>query len=448
MKQLAIALIVTLFALPMNAAQRSGDFENIEPPSRSIGGVPLGSAVIFSWTGAQGFVERSDYAPFGNQSLSPIFTNNPLPYILNFYDRPITSFALDFGDADTDTDTLTIRAYSDYHGRGNLIAEAVDILPGNAEFTVKRLKVEASGIRSIVFIGGSAEKPNSVFYDNFRVSTEPRRASFNEQFFGYADFAVYRPQAGALYSVRFAGDPVYKHFSLGAGKPVTGDFDGDNLSDAASFNNGIWSIQRSSAPVHIVIGFGQEGDIPVSADFDADGKTDIAVFRPAGGYWYVLRSSDGQFAAAQFGQAGDIPVPANYDADGKMDFAVFRPETGSWYILGSRDGFRAVQFGISTDKPVPADYDGDGITDIGVFRDGYWYLLRSKEGFHAEAFGQAGDIPAPNDYFTDFPLNYSTGKDDIAVFRPESGTWFIRTASGFYARQWGQAGDIPISLAP
>ena len=56
--------------------------------------------------------------------------------------------------------------------------------------------------------------------------------------------------------------------------------------------------------------FGVAGDVPVAGDYDLDGRTDIAVYRPSDGYWYVLRSTDGSFMALPFGASGDVPLVA------------------------------------------------------------------------------------------------------------------------------------------
>jgi hypothetical protein len=113
-------------------------------------------------------------------------------------------------------------------------------------------------------------------------------------------------------------------------------------SVGAAVTTSVSADGRRSFEVHgTSYGWGLGSDIPVSGDFDGDGQTDIAVFRPDDGSWHILTSSSG-FSSHfnyQFGVSTDTPVPGDYDADGRTDIAVFRSSTGVWYILTSSSDF-------------------------------------------------------------------------------------------------------------
>ncbi|MBS1792550.1 MAG: SBBP repeat-containing protein [Acidobacteria bacterium] len=292
---------------------------------------------------------------------------------------------------------------------------------------------------------------DTVHPENTRTVTTDNLGKYNFSNVAAGAFYIVVPQREGfnfnpgVYDMAILGDQPNLDFAATPNNPrPVNDFDGDGKSDLAVFrpSDGNWYVLNSQTNGFSVTHFGAAGDVPVAEDFDGDRRTDFAVYRPSEGNWYRLMSSQG-FSAVNFGIAGDQPVAADYDGDGKSDIAVWRPASGVWHRLNSSDGsYTAFQFGIAADRPLAADFDGDGKADPSVYRGGTWYRLNSANGSVAIFnFGLSTDKPLAGDFDGD-------GRADVAVWRPSNGVWYsVGSAGGeFAARAFGQNGDLPVPL--
>jgi hypothetical protein len=186
---------------------------------------------------------------------------------------------------------------------------------------------------------------------------------------GKADITIFRqsPNAGeqAYFYILQSRDGRMRVIPWGLSQDTAypGDFDGDGVMDAAvrrSSDNSFY-VQRSSDHQMSVFRFGFTGlDNPLIGDFDGDRKADYAVYRFTTltgwndqGTWYVWNSSTQSLGGAKFGLDGsDWAVPADYDGDGKTDIAVWRRYEGNWFILKSTGGVAILNWGLQNDIPL------------------------------------------------------------------------------------------------
>ena len=125
----------------------------------------------------------------------------------------------------------------------------------------------------------------------------------------------------------------------------------------------------------------------------------------------------------------------------------FDPRTGVWSKIFIPPA--TVTWGQWGDLPTPGDFDGDGVDDVAIWRPstGTWWVRCSTPsncplGIIAVGFGAPGDIPLPADFNND-------GFTDYGIWKPDDGAWFVLSGADRFTDlvqgvKWGQYGDCPV----
>lgn len=290
------------------------------------------------------------------------------PFVLSADSTNPTGSAVRYGDLDP-SHTATFQAFSPerlFVARGSNVIEIRFVIPGT------QIPATVSGFGAVFTDVDNNNNTFMEFYDaagRQLAEAAPQAASNGLSFLG----------------ISFnAGEKVAKVLiRLGNAPLAPGNVDGQNGVDVVATDDFIYGEPRA---------IGHH-----ASDFDGDGTGDLSVFRPSTGQWFVLSSGSNTFQIVGFGQDGDIPVDGDFDGDARSDIGVFRPSTGTWFRINSSDNqLQIAQFGQAGDKPVPSDYDKDGKTDIAVWRpsNGNYFIVRSSNGaVQISQWGTNGDIP-------------------------------------------------------
>jgi subtilisin-like proprotein convertase family protein len=214
---------------------------------------------------------------------------------------------------------------------------------------------------------------------------------------------------------------------------VGGDYSGDGKADLSLFLRGSqaqWMIQGVTGGTPFGVG---PKDIPLQGDFNGDGRTDLAYYRPSTGQWFA----QGLFSGVQFGLPNvDIPVPGDYLGTGITTVATYRPTTGEWFIPNNPGPIP--HFGGPGDIPVPGDYDGTGRLQLAVYRPstGQYFIAGHAQPIQ---LGGPGQVPVPGTYDN----SQTTRQMEPAVFNPASGVMTILGPNGQVRTIQFAPGSIP-----
>ncbi len=237
-------------------------------------------------------------------------------------------------------------------------------ISGEGDTYTARLMPIGPGSVSVAVAAGAATDAGG----NASIASEPVRAVVSDPNSpaqlsgdGTAKLALFVPGSATFTVVDGSGVEPSTTLGLPGDVPVPADYDGDGITDLAVYrpSNAEWFIQLSTGGAYRVA-FGAAGtDQPVPADYDGDGRADIATFRPSSDLtpgaaeWFIQLSTGGAYRVA-FGAAGtDQPVPADYDGDGRADIATFRPSEGLWALRTSGGGDQTIRLQLPPVRAIP-----------------------------------------------------------------------------------------------
>ena len=163
-----------------------------------------------------------------------------------------------------------------------------------------------------------------------------------------------------------------------------------------------WYVQGEAEKQPLVFPWGLAGDIPVPGDFDGDGTTDRAIYRPQSGEWHISFSAIPaqvlKNQLADFSTASVLyPFADDIDGDGKDDRIIFARETNGnslfhiWLADGQRFSFLIHKAKVADRlHPLIADLDSDGRSDLAI------KLNSSELVFFSSLAGQVSRRSLPN----------------------------------------------------
>jgi hypothetical protein len=281
------------------------------------------------------------------------------------------------------------------------------------------------------------------------------------------------------------------------GECFAGDYNGDKKTDIACYSGsgGGWNVALSTGSGwNIQVWSGGPGpatpvtDQCFAADFDGDGKTDLACWTGTGQLWNVALSTGSGWQSENW-DAGPVLVDewnvvpvwgqcfaADFNGDGKTDLVCSDGVDGTWSVaLSTGSGWNTASWNGGPVVPLPmtdqcfdGDFNGDGKADLACwsgFAGGVWAVALSTGSSFGGGLWSGG--PEPLQEWNVIPVSgqcfaedfNGDGKADITCpsavttcgdqYGCTTGAWntSLSTGNGWNAELWtgGPGVAMPVS---
>lgn len=237
----------------------------------------------------------------------------------------------------------------------------------------------------------------------------------------------------------FAGG-IWPGHSGGGANNIVADFDGDGRSDLAGYaGSGKWHVVLStgSAFAANALWDGPASDVAqtITGDFNGDGLSDLGTYIAGTDLWNICLSSGAGFSCRSWqGHAGGHVdnLVADFDGDGRSDIARHLgagiwevcPSLGATFQCGRWSGGPNIE----GSKNVVGDFNGDGRADLATYADnGVWHVALSTGTGFGGGMWQAHGGALANNVTGDFN---GDGLTDLAGYTGAGGSWHVCFSTG------------------
>jgi hypothetical protein len=206
-----------------------------------------------------------------------------------------------------------------------------------------------------------------------------------------AKMGVFRPSTHTFYLKNNGLPTTSINWGISTDMPVTGDWNGDGRTDVGVFRNSTHMFYLKNGTTTTAISWGAGTDLPVTGDWNGDRRTEVGAFRPSVHTFYLKNGTT--ITSIIWGVSIDLPVTGDWNGDGRTDVGVFRPSVHTFYLKNGTTT-TSISWGINTDLPVTGDWNGDGRTEVGAFRSSaHTFYLKNGTTTTAISWGVSTDLP-------------------------------------------------------